>query len=173
MSTTVLSASHENYGKIPHEREIEERLLKEELDALIEEFVNLRTEGSEGSKKALQGLEVRIENQQAKIEELLFSRAKDNTITFEQMGIDHIMVDESQQYKNLSYTTKMYGVAGLGVATGSKRAFNLLVGIRHLQDIHNGDKGVTFLSGTPITNSMVEMYSLLKYLRPTKLKNLK
>jgi N12 class adenine-specific DNA methylase len=76
------------------------------------------------------------------------------------MGIDHIMVDESQQFKNLAYMTTT-NVAGLSKAEGSRRAFNLLVGMRYLQDVLAQTKAQP-LSGTPISNSMVEMYSFIK-----------
>ena len=158
--------SHENYGKIPHEIKIQEQLIDEELNSLQEERIVFELNND---KSALKGLEIRIKNLRARLENLN-DMEKDNTLTFEQMGIDHLMVDESQQFKNLSYITKQRGIAGLGKAEGSKRSFNLLVGVRYLQQKYKMDKGVTFLSGTPITNSMVEMYSLLNYIRPNKMK---
>lgn len=164
----VIIMSHENYGKIPHERDIQERLIKQELKELEDERIEFEINNDRAAQK---GLEIRIKNLNARLEKLS-DISKDNSLTFEQMGIDHLMVDESQQFKNLSYITKQRGIAGLGNAEGSKRSFNLLVGIRYLQDKLNGDKGTTFLSGTPITNSIVEMYSLLNYLRPTKMAEL-
>lgn len=160
--------SHENYGKIPHEKYIQEQLINEELAQLEEERDVFE---AENDKNALKGIEIRIKNLTARLEKLS-DLDKDNSLTFEQMGIDHIMVDESQQFKNLSYVTKQRGIAGLGNAEGSKRSFNLLTGIRYIQQKLGGDRGTTFLSGTPITNSMVEMYSLLNYLRPNKMKEL-
>jgi N12 class adenine-specific DNA methylase len=162
----VIIMSHENYGAIPHDQNFEASIIQEEIAEVEVERNELQ-----GDKKALQGLETRLKNLQDKLEKLL-DRPKDNTTTFQQMGIDHIMVDESQQFKNLAYVTKTRGISGLSKPQGSQRSFNLLLGIRHLQNLHNGDKGTTFLSGTPISNSMVEMYLLLKYLRPNKMNEL-
>ena len=164
----VIIMSHENYGKIPHETDIQKKLINEELKELESERVEF---DKNNDRVALKGLEIRIKNLNARLEKLS-DISKDNSLTFEQMGVDHIMVDESQQFKNLSYVTKQRGIAGLGNSEGSKRSFNLLVGVRYLQDKLKGDKGVTFLSGTPITNSIVEMYSLLNYLRPNKMAEL-
>lgn len=161
--------SHENYGKIPHELDIQRKFVQDEIDEIESERVQMEIDGA--SKQAIKGLETRIKNLEARLEKLA-DLDKDNSITFQQMGIDHIIVDESQQFKNLSYVTKQRGVAGLGKPEGSKRAFNLFMGIRYLQEKYNADKGTTFLSGTPISNSMVEMYTLLKYLRPSKLQEL-
>lgn len=161
--------SHENYGKIPHEIDIQRKFIQDEVAEIEAERAEMEAEGA--SKQAIKGLETRLKNLEARLEKLS-DIDKDNSITFQQMGIDHIMVDESQQFKNLSYVTKQRGVAGLGKPEGSKRAFNLFMGIRYLQDKYNADKGTTFLSGTPISNSMVEMYTLLKYMRPSKLQEL-
>ena len=88
------------------------------------------------------------------------------------MGIDYLFVDECHQFKSLPYVTSYQNVAGLGEASGSNKAVALLTGIRHLQKMHQGDKGTVFLSGTTITNSLVEIYNLLNYLRPRKLEQL-
>jgi len=82
------------------------------------------------------------------------------------MGIDHIFIDESHQFKNLGFTTRHDRVAGLGNTDGSKRAYNLLMAIRTIQQRTGRDLGATFLSGTTITNSLTELYSLFRYLRP-------
>lgn len=164
----VIIMSHENYGKIPHEADIQRDFLRAEMQEIEDERAELE---QQGEKQALKGLEIRLKNLEARLEKIS-DIDKDNTLTFEQMGIDHIMVDESQQFKNLSYVTKQRGVAGLSKAEGSKRAFNLFIGIRYLQQKYGADKGTTFLSGTPISNSMVEMYLLLKYLRPGKMAEL-
>lgn len=162
----VIIMSHENYASIPHDPNFEAKIIQEEINEILIE----RSELSD-DKKALAGLEKRIENLEARLQRIK-DIPRDNIVYFEQTGIDHIMVDESQQFKNLSYMTKQKNVAGLSKPEGSKRAFNLLMGIRFLQNKFGADKGTTFLSGTPISNSMVEMYSLLKYLRPLKLKEI-
>ena len=82
------------------------------------------------------------------------------------MGIDHLLVDESHQFKNLMFNTPHTRVAGLGNVDGSQKAMNLLFAIRTIQDRTNADMGTTFLSGTTISNSLTELYLLFKYLRP-------
>ena len=102
--------SHENYGKIPHEKEIQEELINDELEQLREEEAQYK---AENNRSALKGVLIRIKNLQARLDKLA-DISKDNSLTFEQMGIDHIMVDESQQFKKpeLSYKAKRYCRAG-------------------------------------------------------------
>lgn len=154
--------SHEQFAKIPHDPEFEKKLIIDEINEVQAEASNIENKFQAGS------LETRIKNLTKRLEKLA-DIEKDNVVFFQKMGIDHIMVDESQQFKNLAYVTKQNQVAGLSKPTGSKRAFNLMMAIRYIQEKKGGDKGVTFLSGTPISNSIVEMYSLLKYLRPSVL----
>ncbi|EFJ39121.1 hypothetical protein VOLCADRAFT_101331, partial [Volvox carteri f. nagariensis] len=85
------------------------------------------------------------------------------------MGIDHLFVDESHKFKNLTFTTRHTRVAGLGNLEGSQKALNMLFAVRELQSRFNSDLCVTFLSGTPISNSLTEMYLLFKYLRPREM----
>src|SRR6201996_8931934 len=85
------------------------------------------------------------------------------------MGIDHLFVDESHKFKNLTFTTRHNRVAGLGNPQGSQRALNMLFAVRHLQKQFDSDLCVTFLSGTPISNSLTEMYLIFKYLRPREM----
>jgi len=167
----IIIMSHEQFGKIPQNPELLRELMEEELDLIEKEIRGIDSTNSLG-KAAEKGLIKRKENIEAKIKELSDMSKDDDLLTFDKTGIDHIMVDESQQFKNLEYTTKVQGIAGLGDPKGSKRSFNMLTAIRQLQQNNGADKGTTFLSGTPISNSMVEMYLLLKYLRPSKLKEL-
>lgn len=166
----IIIMSHEQFGKIPQNPYLLRELMEEELDLIEKEIRGIDMSNQLG-KAAAKGLEKRKENIEAKIKELA-DMDKDDVLTFDKTGIDHIMVDESQQFKNLEYTTKVQGIAGLGDPKGSKRSFNMLTAIRQLQQNNGADKGTTFLSGTPISNSMVEMYLLLKYLRPSKMKEL-
>ena len=85
------------------------------------------------------------------------------------MGIDHLFVDESHKFKNLTFTTRHDRVAGLGNSDGSQRALNMLFAVRTIQDRTGKDLGATFLSGTTISNSLTELYLLFKYLRPKEL----
>ncbi len=85
------------------------------------------------------------------------------------MGIDHLFVDESHQFKNLMFNTRHDRVAGLGNSEGSQKALNMLFAIRTIQERTGRDLGATFLSGTTISNSLTELYLLFKYLRPKEL----
>ena len=116
----------------------------------------------------LTGLEKRKENLQVKIMELQSDMAsrKDDFVDFGNMGIDHIFIDESHQFKNLMFTTRHQRVSGLGNPAGSQKALNLLYALRTIQKRTGKDLGATFLSGTTISNSLTELYLLFKYLRP-------
>lgn len=164
--------SHDQFGKIPQSDAIQEELMYDELQQL-EDALNAvsRAEGWEISNKQRKGLEQRKRNLEAKLEKLRDSmnEKKDDVIDFEQMGIDHIFVDESHQFKNLGFSTRHDRVAGIGNTEGSKRAYNLLMAIRTIQQRTGRDLGATFLSGTTVTNSLTELYALFRYLRPRAL----
>lgn len=117
------------------------------------------------------GLEKRIENMKVKLNTIMndIKLRKDDTVDFRSMGIDHIFVDESHQFKNLMFSTRHNRVAGLGNPDGSQRALNLYFAIRDIQKRTGRDLGATFLSGTTISNSLTELYALFKYLRPEAL----
>ncbi len=165
--------SHEQYCKIPHSEEAEGDVVNEQLaqlDAMIE-YLYGTGDKSQLTKRQIKSLEKRRQNLHAKLEKRL-DRRTDREFCFENMGIDYLFVDECHQFKSLPYVTSYQNVAGLGEASGSNKAVALLTGIRHLQKMHQGDKGTVFLSGTTITNSLVEIYNLLNYLRPRKLEQL-
>lgn len=165
--------SHEQYCKIPHSEEAESDVVNEQLaqlDAMIE-YLYGTGDKSQLTKRQIKSLEKRRQNLHAKLEKRL-DRSTDREFCFENMGIDYLFVDECHQFKSLPYVTSYQNVAGLGEASGSNKAVALLTGIRHLQKMHQGDKGTVFLSGTTITNSLVEIYNLLNYLRPRKLEQL-
>lgn len=165
--------SHEQYCKIPHSEEAEGDVVNEQLaqlDAMIE-YLYGTGDKSQLTKRQIKSLEKRRQNLHAKLEKRL-DRSTDREFCFENMGIDYLFVDECHQFKSLPYVTSYQNVAGLGEASSSKKAVALLTGIRHLQKMHQGDKGTVFLSGTTITNSLVEIYNLLNYLRPRKLEQL-
>lgn len=165
--------SHEQYCKIPHSEEAEGDVVNEQLaqlDAMIE-YLYGTGDKSQLTKRQIKSLEKRRQNLHAKLEKRL-DRSTDREFCFENMGIDYLFVDECHQFKSLPYVTSYQNVAGLGKTSGSNKAVALLTGIRHLQKMHQGDKGTVFLSGTTITNSLVEIYNLLNYLRPRKLEQL-
>lgn len=165
--------SHEQYCMLPHTEEAERAVIDEQmwqLDNMIE-YLYGTEDKSQMTKKQIKALETRRNNLKARLEKRL-DRAVDREFCFENLGVDYLFVDESHQFKALPYVTSYQKVAGLGDPQGSNRAVALLTGIRHLQRMHQGDKGTVFLSGTTINNSLVEIYNLLNYLRPRKLEAL-
>ena len=163
--------SHYQFGKIPQSPELQQRILQAELDTVEENLEVLRSQGKDVSRAMLRGLEKRKFNLQAKldkVEHAIKSRT-DDVADFRQMGIDHIFVDESHQFKNLTFNTRHDRVAGLGNSEGSQKALNLLFAIRTIQERTGKDLGATFQSGTTISNSLTELYLLFKYLRPKEL----
>ena len=163
--------SHDQFGKIPQSPEIQQEILQAELDSVEENLEVVRQQGHDVSRAMLKGLIKRKENLTAKIATIQYQmeQNRDSVVDFKQMGIDHIFVDESQNYKNLMFNTRHSRVAGLGNADGSQRSLNLLYAIRTIQERTGKDLGATFLSGTTISNSLTELYLLFKYLRPNEL----
>ena len=170
----IIILTHEQFGKIPQPYDIQREIIGEELEELEKEMDDIRSKGIKISKAAEKGLIKRKMSLELQLENLAVNMEKDKGIpTFDQLGIDHLFIDESQQFKNLPFKTKHQGVSGLGNPLGSQRAFNLLIACRSLQKYHKADKGITFASGTTISNSLTEMHAILKYLRPKKLEELK
>ena len=163
--------SHDQFGKIPQSPEIQREILQMELDSVEENLKVVREQGHDISRAMLKGLIKRQENLNAKLAKIQYEmeQHKDRMVDFKQMGIDHIFVDESHQFKNLMFNTRHNRVAGLGNSDGSQRALNLLYAIRTIQKRTGKDLGATFLSGTTISNSLTELYLLFKYLRPKEL----
>ena len=163
--------SHDQFGKIPQSPELQQRILQAELDTVEENLEVLRSQGKDVSRAMLRGLEKRKFNLTAKLEKVehAIKSRTDDVADFRQMGIDHIFIDESHQFKNLTFNTRHDRVAGLGNSEGSQKALNLLFAIRTIQERTGKDLGATFLSGTTISNSLTELYLLFKYLRPKEL----
>ena len=165
--------SHDQFGKIQQSIEIQKEVLSEEIEALEKDLEQARNSGYSISKKMSKGLENRKKTLEVKLKTAMdkIGKVKDEDITFRDMGIDHLLIDEAHQFKNLTFTTRHDRVAGLGNQEGSQKALNMLFAIRELQKMAGDvDLQTTFLSGTPISNSLTEMYLLFKYLRPNALK---
>ena len=163
--------SHDQFGKIPQSPELQQRILQAELDTVEENLEVLRQQGKNVSRAMLKGLEKSKHNLEAKLEKVehAIKSRTDDVVDFKQMGIDHIFIDESHQFKNLTFNTRHDRVAGLGNSEGSQKALNMLFAIRTIQERTGKDLGATFLSGTTISNSLTELYLLFKYLRPKEL----
>ena len=163
--------SHDQFGKIPQSPELQRQILQAELDTVEENLEVIRTQGKDVSRGMLKGLEKRKQNLEVKLQKIAYSieQRTDDVVDFRMMGIDHLFVDESHQFKNLMFNTRHDRVAGLGNSEGSQKALNMLFAIRTIQEWTGRDLGATFLSGTTISNSLTELYLLFKYLRPNEL----
>ena len=163
--------SHDQFGKIPQSPELQRQILQTELDTVEENLEVIRTQGKDVSRGMLKGLEKRKQNLEVKLQKIAYSieQRTDDVVDFRMMGIDHLFVDESHQFKNLMFNTRHDRVAGLGNSEGSQKALNMLFAIRTIQERTGRDLGATFLSGTTISNSLTELYLLFKYLRPKEL----
>lgn len=171
----VVIVPHSSFERIQIAPETEERYLQTEI-ALAEKAIKEAEEqaaedGNAGRRKPFNVKEA--ERVKASLEarlEKLKTRNKDRLLTFEQMGVDDLTVDEAHEFKNLFYNSRLTGVRGMGTKTGSQRAFDLYSKVRVLRDSPTGT--VTFMTGTPISNSAVEMYTMMRYLAANELAEL-
>lgn len=163
--------THDQFGKIPQSPEVQKEIFQTELDNVERDLETLKDLGGDLSKRMLKGLEVRKNNLQGNLKTLMsdIDEKKDTGIHFKEMGVDHLFVDEAHKFKNLTFTTRHDRIAGIGNMAGSQKALNMLFAVRTLQQKFDADLCVTFLSGTPISNSLTEMYLLFKYLRPKEM----
>jgi hypothetical protein len=160
--------THSSFERIGMSRDYQERFLTEQ----IAEYDELLREHA-AAKGANRNLIKTIEKQKAarveRLKDLLAQDKKDDGLVFDELGVDHVFVDEAQYYKNLETPTKMERVAGIQTG-GSERAFDVYMKARFLHEQHPGH-GVTFATGTPISNTMVEMYTMQRYLDSDGLKS--
>lgn len=153
------------FEKIPVSIERQERLLNEQIDA-----IDLELDFSENqyTKKQLIAARKRVE---ASLKKLNDQSKKDQVINFEQLGIDALVVDEAQRYKNLFTYSKMGNVAGIN-QTDSKRASDMLMKCQYMDEI-TGGRGITFLTGTPVSNAISELHTMMRYLQADLLRELR
>lgn len=168
----IIVLTHDNFMHIPQSLEVEEKIIRDELSDVEANLMQSLRSGVEISKRALSALERSKNNLTARLLKVQddITKRKDDIVDFKMMGIDHLFIDESHLFKNLTYSTRHTRVAGLGNNQGSQRALNILTAIRTIQARNGGkDLGVTFVSGTTVSNSLTELYLLFKYLRPKAL----
>jgi N12 class adenine-specific DNA methylase len=168
---------HSSIKKIGVSVEEETRLLTEMRDELIDAIKEMkdaeRGAGRTRSSRQTAQLERTKEALEAKLARLADGTGKrDAVATFEEMGIDGLFVDEAHEFKNLFYTTQMRSVAGLGDPNGSAKAFDLYLKTRYLQHRYGGKAPLVFATGTPISNSLVEMFTVQRYLQPDTLRQM-
>lgn len=165
--------SHEQFKKIPQNSDKILELLNVEINALEKDFIYLNDKSdSPASKQAAKGLQKRMKSLEIKMlveQDRIEKNTNQNVVDFKKIGIDHLFVDESHNFKNLAYSTRHYAVSGLGNAEGSQKAANMLVAVRTLQDRKGSDRNVTFCTASTIKNSLTELYTLFKYMSPKML----
>ena len=159
-----------SFAKIPVSTERQIRKLNEEI-AAVQATIEKQWEENGMPRGAVKNLEKIKKGKQAQLKKLMDTSGKDDVLKFEDLGVDYLFVDEAHAYKNLFLFTKMNNVAGISNAA-SQRASDLKLKCEYLQELHGSDRGVVFATGTPISNSMTEMYTMQTYLQPSTLKDL-
>ena len=157
--------THSGFERIPLTHDTQKRFFEEQLHEL--EVIRLQNADT-NNRRLVKELERAKKRLEARLQALAADHKKDNTLTFEELGVDRLFVDEAHYFKNLFYLTKMTRIAGLP-QTASERAFDMFLKVRHVQSL-NGGGGVVFATGTPIANSMAEMFTMQRYLQPNELK---
>ncbi len=172
----ITIVGHSSFGFIDLDQATEERYLKEELESAYKAVKEAEEEAAENGQdsgwrkpfgvKEAERLVKKIEDRLAKLRD----NTRDRLLTWEEMGIDYLIVDEAHEFKNLAYSSRLTGVAGMGNKTGSQKAMDLHLKIRSLRE--RPGTAVAFLTGTPISNSVAEMYLVLRNLVPQEMKEM-
>ncbi|MCC7336560.1 MAG: DEAD/DEAH box helicase family protein [Pirellulaceae bacterium] len=157
--------THSSFERIGMSKDFQERFLQEQIDDYTDLLVEAAADGAATKHRNLiKTIEKQKANRENKLKELSAEGKKDDGLVFDELGVDHIFVDEAHYFKNLETPTKMDRVAGVQTG-GSQRAFDIYMKSRYLSQLHPGH-GVTFATGTPISNTMVEMYNMQRFLDP-------
>ena len=152
---------HSQFEKIPVSMERQQRLLEEQINEVEEGLRELKEQRAE--RFTIKSLERTKRGLETKLKKLQDSSRKDDVVTFEQLGVDRLYVDEAHHYKNLFLYTKMRNVAGLST-TDAQKSSDMLLKCRYIDEITDS-KGVVFATGTPVSNSMTELYTMMRYLQ--------
>lgn len=155
---------HSSFGFVPLESETQQEFVMEEISYLERALV--MAEASK-DKRLIRNITEKIAKKRERIKSLM-NKERDDVVTFENMGIDNLVVDESHEFKNLEYSTSMQNITGMGNPNGAKKSFDMYAKIQYLR---GKDGAITFATGTPISNSLVEMYTILRYLNRQGLKD--
>lgn len=160
--------SHSQFEKIPISKERQQELMNRQIDELNMAIADIKAENGENwSVKQMEAQKKRLEEQ---MKELVETVDRDDVITFEELGIDSIMVDEAHAFKRLTIFSKMTNVAGI-TGAGSKRAMDMYLKCQYINEI-NGGRGIVFATGTPVSNTMCEMYVMQSFLQKDALEQL-
>lgn len=152
---------HSQFEKIPISAERQERLLREQIDEITNALSEIKFQ--RGDNFTIKQMEKTRKSLQARLDKLLGAERKDDVITFEQLGVDRLFVDESHAFKNLFLFTKMRNVAGLSTSEAQKSQ-DMFLKCRYMDEL-TGGRGVVFATGTPVSNSMTELYTVMRYLQ--------
>ena len=159
---------HSQFEKIPISKERQERLLQEQIWEITEGISEVEASG--GERFTVKQLERTRKSLEARLEKLQAEDRKDDMVTFEQLGVDRLFVDEAHNYKNLFLYTKMRNVAGLST-TDAQKSSDMFAKCRYMDEL-TGGRGVVFATGTPVSNSMTELYTMQRYLQYDRLQEL-
>ena len=159
---------HSQFEMIPLSVKRQREFIEAQFDDVMTEIKVQRAERNQSF--TIKQLESMANNLRTKLQKLNEGSRKDNTITFEQLGIDHLGVDEAHNYKNLALVTKMTNVAGIST-TGANKSYDMFAKCRYIDELTHG-KGITFATGTPVSNSMTELYTMQKYLQYDALRDM-
>lgn len=152
---------HTQFEKIPLSKERQAQTIQDQIDSIEEAIA--QTKAERGERYTIKEMEKTRKALKVRLEKLMDSSKKDSVVTFEQLGVDRLFVDESHSYKNLFLYTKMRNVAGIA-QTDAQKSSDMFAKCRYMDEI-TGGKGVTFATGTPISNSMTELYTNMRYLQ--------
>ena len=159
---------HSQFERIPISKERQERLLQEQIWEITEGISEVESSG--GERFTVKQLERTRKSLETRLEKLQAEGRKDDVVTFEQLGVDRLFVDEAHNYKNLFLYTKMRNVAGLST-TDAQKSSDMFAKCRYMDEI-TGSRGVIFATGTPVSNSMTELYTMQRYLQYDRLQEL-
>lgn len=162
--------THSSFERIGMSRDYQERFLREQIteyDELLKDSAAAKANGAQ--RNIIKAIEKQKARREARLKDLLAEDKKDDGLVFDELGVDHVFIDEAHFFKNLETPTKMDRVAGIQTG-GSERAFDLYMKARHLGEQHPGH-GVTFATGTPVSNTMVEFYTMQRFLDPEGLRS--
>lgn len=162
----IVILGHSQFARLPLSEERQQQFLRDEIEQFTE-VINAAKKERTGQELSVKQLERAKKSLEARLEKLM-DAPKDDVVTFEDLGVDSLMVDEAHQFKNLAVQTKMQNVSGITTAE-SRKATDLLMKCQYLDEI-TGGKGVVFCTGTPISNSAAELYTMMRYIQADTLR---
>ena len=152
---------HSQFEKIPLSPERQKAIIEGQIDEIVTAIAEAKAE--DGERYTIKQMEKTKKNLEAKLQKLADGKKKDSVVTFEELGVDRLFVDEAHGFKNLFLHTKMRNVAGIA-QTDAQKSSDMFAKCRYMDEI-TGGRGIVFATGTPVSNSMVELYTMMRYLQ--------